>query len=150
MEELFSFPRIGLFVLHVRGAALEYVLRLLAVVKRNLSTALWGARCGFSLKRASVGRADMQPTSSRGFQESAKENMTQAVALWIEVKRKYACVRARLLGSSAQKALLARGAPVAPWNTYERGTFPVHYLISNSAHLHFVSDTLPEPVVGST
>ena len=76
--------------------------------------------------------------------------MTHAVALWIEVQRESACVRARLLGSSAPKELLAGGALVAPWNTYGCGSFPLHYLISDSAHLHFVSDTLPQPVVGST
>ena len=53
----------GSFVLHVSRAALQCALRLLAVVKRILLTALWGARCGLSLKRASVGRTDTQLTS---------------------------------------------------------------------------------------
>ena len=53
----------GSFVLHVRAAALECALRLLVVVKRIFLTALWRVRCGFSLKRARVGRTDMQLTS---------------------------------------------------------------------------------------
>ena len=53
----------GSFVLHERGAAFECALRLLAVVKRILSTALWSVRCRLSLKRARVGRTDTQLTS---------------------------------------------------------------------------------------